>query len=236
MKTAIAVILALSLGGCTGFVDGLDGFYHSRLPNEDATRLLEELLPSDEWKHIYPDSNPQQDASAILFDYGEEGGKLLSLQRSLDPQSLSSITVGIQDAAGIRLRHQIIVEADLDSWELLRKETTWPEDNPFKRIYLFKLPEAHGHQIRGLIFLDSVKAEVSYPGPFTDETIDEVESLTWRVSERLEEIYERELRAISEDPMFVRTQPLLLRPDLPDPDTSDTHNMEKSTTSPTSHR
>lgn len=236
---ATATVLALFFSGCSEDLDGASGDFDGSVSqdngtetqrseeriinNEYAANIIAELLPIDEWVSIFPDIDPPR-AARVTLSEDSDGVKLLSLYRNLNVPSLSSIIVTIHDAEGMRLRHQITVGTDLASWELIRKETTWPEDNPFRRVYLFKRPGEDSRKMRGLIFLNGVRVTIDYPGPFTDETTSQIEALTWRIAERLDEIYERELRALSESPPFFRDQPLPTRPDLLDPDTNGMHD------------
>ncbi|MFH0946220.1 MAG: hypothetical protein V2A76_13550 [Planctomycetota bacterium] len=53
--------------------------------------------------------------------------------------------------------------------------------------------------------------------------IAEVEAITWRIAERLADIYPGTIGPISGGPLF-EDNPVLTRPDLPDPDTEGVHD------------
>lgn len=229
MKTLITVIMTISLAGCSKAPEKADTFVRDLLKeagvqmqkseeisDKDAAIILDDLLPIDEWNTIYPRGGPPQGAKAILFDYGDRG-KLLSLQR------LPGIIGIIDDASGMRLRHKIVVGTDLAKWTCIRKESTWPQDNPFKRIYIFKRARGEEGDLRGLIFFEGAMVEISYSGLVTDKISNDIAEITWRVATRLEGVYQKTIKPVSEGALF-KNNPVLTRPDLPDPDLNETHN------------
>ena len=184
--------------------------------DEFAATIIKELLPNSEITKIVAPSARMGKEESILFDYGQRG-KLLSFQKALDLDAQATFDILIDDDQGIKLRHKIIIGTDLANWKILRKETSWPKDNPFKRTYLLVRNNNENQAIRGIAFYKGAMANISITGMLNDSIIKTLEEVTWKMAGRLESIYDKKIKEISEGPLFV-DNPIITRPDLPDPD------------------
>ncbi len=142
--------------------------------NEDAYKFAEEiikyLLPVHEMNKIVSPSARQGKYDIKLFDYGESG-KFLTYQRALDLNVMSKhFSLGIDTEQSIRLRHRIEIGTDLASWETIRKETNWPVDNPFKRIYLHVQRRGEKGRMRGNIYYQGSMVTISIHGLVNEKT------------------------------------------------------------------
>jgi len=181
-----------------------------------AESVIEEVLPTVDIIRLVPPSARLGKAEAILFDYGARG-RSLSFQRALDLNTLSTVELLIEREEDIRLRHTINIGTDRAKWETIRKETTWPNDNPFKRTYLLVQSRGEKARMAGLAYFKGAKVAIETTGPVNNATIKTLETITWATAARLESIYNDRLKAVSEGPLF-KENPYLTRPDLPDPD------------------
>ena len=191
------------------------------IPDAYAEEVINLLVPRAEWVHLSSPSAREGCVRAILFDYGARG-KLVALHRVLDIRRRNHIEVLLEPPDAIRLRHRITVGTDLASWSMLRKESNWPAEAPFKRTYVFAAPEPVEGVLRGLAYFEGAVVTLAYRGPVNPEQTRGFEQLTWRLARRLETIYPTHLQAIAEGPLF-EDNPVLTRPDLPDADLREPH-------------
>ena len=187
------------------------------ISDDQAQSIMDSLISVRELRVVLAPDLIVLPIHTILFDYGERG-KTLSIQRQLRFGTICHFKVTIDRPDGIRLRHKIEIGTDMAKWEQIRKETNWPEDKPFKRTYLLvQRDAAFGGRIEGKAYFEGAKAELTYSGSLSDEVIAGFEKLAWLAAQRLESVYEESIKPISEGPLF-ENNPVLTRPDLPDPD------------------
>lgn len=203
------------------FIDNLlesSGVAIKEPPKEYSDKFAEEVIgkfiTDEEKSSLVTDGAVPGKPQAILFDYGASG-KLLSLQSYLDMRGLSSVVVTLESKESIKLRHQINIGTDLATWELIKKETN-RSDNPFKRIYVFAQGRGEGKRMKGLSYYEGSIVEIEYDGLINDETINNLVNITWNLAKKHPEIYDSYLKEISEG--LFKDDPVLTRPDLPDPD------------------
>lgn len=181
-----------------------------------AAEIIGLLLYLEDIQLISPvDARPMEPVS-LLFDYGENGGKTLDLQKYINLNGSEYITVGIERPDGIKLRHKVQVGEYLKNWELIKKESN-NSQTPFKRTYLFSGGKGEDKWLRGVVLYEGSMIELSFYGFVDDELVKKFETVTWNISKRIDNVYETHLRQISEGPLFVN-DPIITRPDLPDLD------------------
>ena len=188
-----------------------------------AKKIIEMLISEEDLNKISLESKKESDVNAILFDYGDRG-KSLSYQKYFGMNSSFNLLIDRPD--GIKLRHKIEIGTDMKNWSLVRKETNYPEDKPFKRTYLLIQSKNYNNgepkmvRIVGKAYFEGAIATFRLKGLSSESNIKNIEEVTWNISKRLESIYDQYIKNISEGELF-KDDPILTRPDLPDPDVLD---------------
>ena len=190
---------------------------------EFGEKIMNLLVTKEEIKKITTPTAKPQPTSATLWDWGKEG-KILSYDKNLDLTTGSTINIGIERPEDMKLRHKIVIGTDRSSWELIRKEKNLSENKTFKRTYLLIQRRGENGRISGLIFYEGMKVEIEIEGQVSDDVIKNLEDVTWLVSGRIENIYNRYIKEISEGSLF-KNNPTMTRPDLPDPDKQHTQGF-----------
>lgn len=185
--------------------------------NEFAEEIIDRILPRSNISKLVKATARTGEALSVLNDYGDRG-KSLSLQKALDLNTFSTFDVLIEREQDIKLRHKIVIGTDRAHWEVIRKETTYPNKRLFKRIYLLVQSRGPYARMSGIVFYKGASATIDLFGPVNDSTIKTLGNVTWEMAKELELVYESKLKSISEGPLF-KNNPTLTRPDLPDPDT-----------------
>lgn len=179
-------------------------------------KIIDTLLPKEDVLKLVPSSADYGELGAILWDYRDRG-KILSYSESLDLGSGSMFNIRIDRPDGIKLRYKIVIGTDMRNWELIKKETSWPEDDPFKRAYVLVQRRGEKGRMAGLVFFEGMVVQIDIKGNVNDDSIKNLEEVTWLVKDRVPSVYVEYLQGISEGPLF-KDNPTLSRPDLPDPD------------------
>lgn len=192
------------------FITNLKKSSPSETDDEYAEKIINILLPDEDIYKILPSAKIKK-ADAL-------GGKGSFLQYYQSFGIEAGVNVLIDRPDAIWLRHKITIGTDMANWELIKKETNWPEKKPFKRTYLLVQKRGEYGRMVGLAFYEGAMVEISIiNSPVNHETIKNLEEVTWNVSKRLKDIYDLELKQIAEGPLF-KDDPVITRPDLPDPD------------------
>ena len=184
---------------------------------EFARTVIEGLTTSKEISLLTTEDAVPGEYQSIFFNYGDRG-TLLSLQKYYDQRLGHSISVNvdIERKDNIRLRHKINIGTDYSNWELIKKETSYPNE-PFVRKYVLVQRRGEDGRMVGLSYYEGSVAKIEYEGLVDDNAITNLVDVTWKIAERHEQVYDTYLRKISEGPLFANN-PTITRPDLPDPD------------------
>ncbi|GEM_PF-6811531 len=197
-------------------VGGSIGKQSKEYPDELAVKIISELLLPEEAKIISPLGSRPGETRTLLYDFGANG-KILSLQKYFDLNSSTYIDITIDKPDGIKLRHKTIVGPDLSNLELIKKESNYPEISPFKRAYLFVWKRGENGRMKSYSLFEGSMVEIHYNGLVDENSIRNLEKITWNIFDRLQSIYENDLKPISDGPLFANN-PIITRPDMPDPD------------------
>lgn len=182
--------------------------------DEFAAKIIGLLLYPEDIKLISLSNTRSNKPISLLYDFGENGGKLLSLQKNIDLNNSENVSVDIDTLHAIKLRHKIRIGTDLEKWELIKKESN-NSQTPFKRTYLFITERGENERIVGLCFFEGVMVELEFQGFVDDDLIKKFETVTWNISSRIDSVHKAYLRSISEGPLFAN-DPIINRSDLPD--------------------
>lgn len=184
----------------------------SPLANQEATAILKRLVVGEEWKEFGSPAWLEKSVNNTLLDYGEMG-RLLSIG-----SFRSEVQLVVESPGAMRLRHKINVGTDLREWEIVRRETSYPEDRPFRRTYLLASPPGFSQpRLKGLLFFEGAMLELDSDVTPDDPRRDAFESFIWRTAVRLAEVYDDTIRLLAEGVLFAGSV-WTTRPDLPDPD------------------
>ena len=195
---------------------GSIGKQSKEYPDELAIKIISELLLPEEVKIISPLGSRPGETRTLLYDFGANG-KILSLQKYLDLNSSTYIDIIIDKLDGIKLRHKTIVGPDLSNLELIKKESNYPEASPFKRAYLFVWKRGENGRMKSYCLFEGSMIEIHYNGLVDENSIRNLERVTWNIFNRLQNIYETDLKPISDGHLFTNN-PTITRLDILDPD------------------
>ena len=182
-----------------------------------AKKIIDQLVLPDEFTLLAPNGRSGAYKS-ILFDYGENG-KSLSLQKHFDLNSGKSLVMTIEGPDDVKLRHKIEVGTDYRNWEMIEKETSYP-NSPFSRTYVLVSGRSKSDRIVGLSYYEGSIIKIDENGPIDQKMIDDVIMVIKNVAKRHPAVYNASLKSISEGPLFANN-PTIERADLPDPDLTD---------------
>ncbi len=193
--------------------------------DEFGENLVSQLITKEEILRIVNTSEGIRPTRAFVFDYTGKGwGKILDYQKQLTMNSekdyITSFIITLDKPGNIKLKHKIEIGTDKRNWEVIKKETNYPVEYPFKRTYLLvqRRGDGVGGRMVGVAYYEGAKVEFAVTrGLVNNETIEDLQEITWIFSERLEKIYNESIKEIAEGP-FLEENPILTRPDLPDPD------------------
>ncbi|MCE5278732.1 MAG: hypothetical protein LLG03_11965 [Planctomycetaceae bacterium] len=194
------MVIAISIASCDRTT--------KEVSDSEAEEIIGKLMPKTEWGLIAAGNRWPRSARAC-----GNPGKDVELEKDYNP---ARVEVYIEDIDGIRLRHKIMIGTDHANWKLIRKESTWPNDNPFKRIYVLR--QVDDGPLEGLIFLKQAIVEIDFSGPLDAKKIEDFTALTWRTAARLEACYDTAIKPIAEK--MAKANPVVTRPELPDPDSA----------------
>lgn len=151
--------------------------------DEFAAKIINSLISPEEIQLISLPGARANKPVSLLFDHGENGGKLLSLHKNIDLNNSENIVLSIDRPDSFILRHKVQVGEYLEHMNLVRKESN-NSQSPFKRTYLFTgysgINKKENNQIiRGIIFYEGSMIELDFYGSTTDDLVKNFETVTW---------------------------------------------------------
>ncbi len=200
-------------------------YYWSTLVTPDikyfelGNTYLDLLTPEDNFERIVdsPRKSRHNQLIAVIFDYHDKG-RSLSYQRPINSEQYVIFDLLIDNPERNRLRHKVDIGTDKSNWELIKKETNYPLDKPFKRIYLLVQKRGEDGIMEGLIYYEGAIITLRIKGLVNEDTILGLQETTWEVADRLENIHDRLISPLIKEVSIFQNNPTLTRPDLPDPD------------------
>jgi hypothetical protein len=171
-----------------------------------AESVLRKLVPEIEWKDF---------GSTAWYDKPVANSFFYGTTVSIGSYQCELLLI-VESPEAIRLRHKIMVGTDKRDWTILRKESTYPHEAPFRRTYVFGSPD--GLRVEGLIVFEGAMLTLKSSKALGAPERAAFEEFVVRASDRLARVYEESLKTYAEGPEL--DQPLPERPDLPDPDLS----------------
>ena len=182
-----------------------------------AAKILNKLITPNEVSTLgTQEAALSQPPQSTLFDYGSKG-KLLSLQDFFNlGTSTISVVVSVDTVQDTELRYKIDIGSDYSDWELVKKTSSYP-NIPFARAYVLVQRRGVNGRMAGLSYYEGSIVDIDYQGFVDDSNIAALVRITSNVAQRQIDVYNTNLKSISEGTLFA-TNPVLSRPDLPDPD------------------
>ncbi len=188
---------------------------------ELGNTYLDLLTPEDSFGRIVksPTKSRHNQLIAIIFDYGDKG-RSLSYQRPINSDSEQYVIFDllVDNPDRNKLRHKVDIGTDKKNWELIKKETNYPLNKPFKRTYLLVQKRGEDGVMEGLIYYEGAIITLRIKGLVNEDTILGLQETTWDVAGRLENIHDKLISPLIGKVSIFQNNTILARPDLPDPD------------------